>query len=235
MSNDKLGNRLASMPKANLTSEKKEKMLYAITQQKDKKQGKNSLKKTTGWIAPLGGVIMVAFLVLIIVIPNFKDSPQAFLAEEQLHDIQKLEKFSGMIQLPTYAPFTVGEVYYDELFVNGIDDIIEGNAEFIQPQITYYSSDGPEKLLTISMINTAHDHLYTKVGDGDYNEIVDFGNGLKAEYYTPSDEISHFSWIERDMFISLSVVSPESEPIPLEEVIKIAESFELYEVNSEDQ
>ncbi|WP_047985666.1 hypothetical protein [Ornithinibacillus californiensis] len=236
MNKDSLERKLESMPQAKLNHEKKDKLIQTIIHNDDTQKKRSNWNTVFRWLAPLGGTAVVALLVWILVVPNFDDAaPQASLvAEYQLADIQDLEKFSGMIKLPTYAPFNVGELHYQELFVNGIDDIIEGKVEFIQPQITYFSSDNPEQLFTILMFSTNHEHLYQPIGEGEYNEIVEFDDGLKAEYYTPSEEISHFSWIEDDMYITLTIVSTASDPIPLEEVIKIAKSFELYEVNSEN-
>ncbi|GGA89770.1 hypothetical protein [Ornithinibacillus halotolerans] len=237
MNKDSIERKLETMPQTKLSHEKKDKMLQTIIQQRESKQPQGK-KNWFGWLAPIGGTIVVAMLVWIIVIPNFDTTtPQAeYVAEEELASIQKLWKFSGMIQLPTYAPFTVGEVYYQELFVNGIDDILEAKAEFLLPQITYFSSDNPDnKLMTVYLTSTDHDHLYEDIGEGEYNEIVEFENGLQAEYYTPSNEVSHFSWIEEGYHITITTLSPEDNPISLEEIIKVAESFKLYEITDEEK
>nr|WP_243864160.1 DUF4367 domain-containing protein [Alkalibacillus almallahensis] len=70
----------------------------------------------------------------------------------------------------------------------------------------------------------------------DYDERVTLDNGIEAKYYeTPSDRPGQIiAWESDGLMIQLSIRSIE-DPVQRDEMIKIANSFERYEVGSADK
>ncbi|GGD08745.1 hypothetical protein [Pontibacillus salipaludis] len=172
-------------------------------------------------------VVAIVFLLLVRII-----SIEEFLAQTEIKELDELKKFDDRtILLPTYAPFTIHKVEYDELYkgevkVNENSEIVhvnEGNIDYLTPNLRYVSDGAPRRII---------DFYISKGLDRDlinYDEIHKFGNSLKG-YYRVFETKQFFIWEQDGVMVDM-VIKTEGDKslLSIEELIKIAESFEEWD------
>lgn len=161
-------------------------------------------------------------------------STQAFLAEKEIREMEELNRFDDRnILLPTYAPFKIHEVEYDELYSGrreikdseivyvDIDDL-----DYLTPIIRYHSNDEPNREMEL---------YFGKSLDMDniiYDEIIEFGDGLKG-FYRVYQTRQFFTWEQDGVFLDMAITTEDEEQLlSVEEIIKIAESFKKWDTGA---
>ncbi|MEH7236710.1 hypothetical protein [Bacillus sp. JJ1562] len=234
--NDHLENQLRSMPTANLGFEDK-KRIHGTLMNFEEHPIEKTWKNMKWTLSTIGGLAVVALLAFFIwTLPQNPFSHQAFLAEEQIAEIKELQKIERKIKLPTYAPFEVHEVEFMEQYL-GPQSIEDGELKQLEPDnpkfqvqnISYLSFDDPFKSIHLILADSTVESLDTKG-----YETIQLDNGITASYmYNGSAQM--LFWIDDGVNYHLNVfvenkdkTSLRKEPIPREEIIKIAESFRFY-------
>ncbi|WP_096203184.1 hypothetical protein [Bacillus sp. FJAT-45350] len=176
------------------------------------------MKKVKGFL--ILSVIGIGIALLV-----WNASTQTFLVEKEIREIEELSKFDDRnILLPTYAPFKIHEVDYEELYSGGraIKDneivyVDEDNLDYLTPKIHYHSNDKPNREMEV-FIGKSLDNII-------YDEIVEFGDGLKG-FYRVHQTRQFFVWEQGGVFIDMAVTTEdETQLLSVEEIVKIAESF----------
>ena len=161
-------------------------------------------------------------------------STQAFLAEKEIRKMEELNKFDDrIILLPTYAPFKIHEVEYDQLYSGkreikdskivyvNIDDL-----NYLTPIIRYYSNDNPNREMDLYIGKNLD------MNNIRYDEIIEFGDGLKG-FYRVYKTRQFFTWEQDCVFLYMGITTEdEAQLLSVEEIIKIAESFKKWNMGS---
>ncbi|MCC3356043.1 DUF4367 domain-containing protein [Bacillus sp. REN16] len=234
--NKHLENQLRSMPTAKLGFEDKNRIHDALMNFEEHPVQK-TLKNIKWPLHTIGSLVAVALLVFFIwTLPQNPISNQAFLGEEQIMQIKELQMIERKIKLPTYAPFVVHEVEFMEQYL-GPQSLEDGELKQLEPDnpkfhvqnISYLSFEEPFKSIHLILADSTVESVDTK----DY-ENVQLSNGSTA-YYMFNGNAQMLFWIEEGINYHLNVfvknkdnTSFREEPIPREEIIKIAESFRVY-------
>lgn len=184
--------------------------------------------------------IALIFFFIIPILTSCSQSPD-FLGKNQITMSDNLEDFTRTIKFPTYAPFEIDEaqVWLEE---GGPRNLLdggkatyreEGNPEYQEIVSQYISHESPGKAMILSQRNASHSSIEAY---STYNEkkLIEFGDGLNGLYYF-NGMVQMFVWEDEGELFDLTV-SVESEnneghinePLSMEEIIKIAESFETY-------
>ncbi|MFA9560490.1 hypothetical protein ACERII_24630 [Evansella sp. AB-rgal1] len=234
----KMEKKLYSLPKVKLDQGKKQRMLNKIINEGNETSAEKRWKSTKGFLLSVGGTSVTALLAFIIfILPILENNrTPAFLMEEDVRNMEELGKFDWTIMLPTYAPFDIHEVEYSE-FIGGeirLEDgeVVHVNAndlEHILGYIDYFSHDESERLFQVYLGNP-YKLQYEEIDR--YDEIIQFGDRLEGKYYETTGESSStqfFSWEEEGLLREFKVTAKENESLPIEEIIKIAESFMIFQ------
>ena len=161
-------------------------------------------------------------------------STQAFLAEKEIKKMEELNKFDDrIILLPTYAPFKIHEVEYDQLYSGRIEikdseivHVDKDNLDYLTPRIRYYSNDKPNRQMDL-YIGKNLDMKYIR-----YDEIIEFGDDLKG-FYRVYKTRQFFTWKQDGVSLDMGITTEDEEQLlSIEEIIKIAESFKKWNIGS---
>ncbi|WP_188205531.1 hypothetical protein [Alkalibacillus aidingensis] len=230
MNKDRLDQKLQSMPKVKLEEHKKRKMLQNILE-RDESEEQLGDSRIKGWFISVGGTLAVALLAMVIfVMPSGPFGGAAFLAEEELRGIEELEKFDHVLKFPTYAPFEIGEIEYDELYwgdrepKDGQVHYVQGDdPDYLTPGINYFSEEEPRYQLTVYL-----DDQHMQLSEKDDFEAVTLNGDIEARY-DQREFVQELLWQEGEVVFNIAIRSDEGDLLPKEEIIKIAESFEIFE------
>ena len=161
-------------------------------------------------------------------------STQAFLAEKEIRKMEELNKFDDRnILLPTYAPFKIHAVKYDQLY-SGRREIKDSEIVYVDiddlnyliPIIRYHSNDESNREMEVH-ISKSLDMKYII-----YDEIINFGEGLKG-FYRVYQTRQFFTWEQDGVLLNMGITTEDEEQLlSLEEIIKIAESFKKWNTGS---
>ncbi|MFS0821899.1 DUF4367 domain-containing protein [Bacillus sp. 1P02SD] len=232
---DYLENQLRSMPTATLGFENKRRIHDRLMSYEEHPVQK-TWKKMKWTVPTIGSLVVVALLAFFIwTLPQNPFSHQAFLAEEQIVEIKELQEIERKIKLPTYAPFEVYEVEFMEQYL-GPQSIEDGELKQLEPNnpkfhvqnISYLSFNKPFRSIHLILADSAVESVNTK----DY-ETIQLNNGITA-YYMFNGNTQMMYWTDQGVNYHLNLIaenkdkSIRKEPIPREEIIKIAESFRVY-------
>ncbi|MCD8510009.1 MAG: hypothetical protein LRY73_09180 [Bacillus sp. (in: Bacteria)] len=209
----------------------------------------NREQRTRIFAYPLS--IAAALLILIVgyflIEHEFQPGPSqlAFLAEDEINQIEELDKFKRDILLPTYAPFEIIGVEYDETYLGDIEIVdsqinqIQGDdPDFFTPAIIYYVEGPKERFLAdrFMSVSISLPNQMPMETIEHYDEEIQFGDGLVGKYIVrlaDPDSSSDFTiqeliWEQNGVIVDLFIRSEGREKLPKEEIIKIAESFRSY-------
>ncbi|THE10747.1 hypothetical protein E1I69_17535 [Bacillus timonensis] len=235
--NDHLENQLRSMPTATLGLENKRRIHDRLMNYEEHPVQKTW--KNMKWALPtIGSLVAVALLAFFIwTLPQNSFSHQAFLAEEHIVEIKELQEIERKIKLPTYAPFEIIEVEYFQQYLGPKDfGNGEGDPAPLEPvdpklyvhNISYLSNEEPFKGIHLILSDSTAEEVDTKG-----YEPVELKNGIIA-YYMFNGNAQMMYWTDEGVNYHLNLIaenkdkSIRKEPIPREEIIKIAESFRVY-------
>jgi hypothetical protein len=159
---------------------------------------------------------------------------EIFPGEKDIREIQELNKFDDRsILLPTYAPFKIHEVGYEEIYSgrrevqdNEIVYVDKDDLDYLRPKFHYYSNDEPNRELVLFIAKSLDMDVIK------YDEILEFGDGLKG-YYRVHQKTQFFTWEQDGVFLDMGVTTEDEEQVlSVEEIIKIAESFEKWKLDT---
>ncbi|RFB13504.1 hypothetical protein DZB84_16140 [Bacillus sp. HNG] len=234
--NDHLENQLRSMPTATLGFENKRRIHDRLMNYEEHPVQK-TWKKMKWALPTIGSLVVVAILAFFIsTLPQNPFSQQAFLAEEQIAEIQELQEIERKIKLPTYAPFDVHEVEFMEQYL-GPQSIEDGELKKLEPDnpkfhvqnISYLSFNKPFKSIHLILADSTVESVNTKG-----YETIQLNNGITA-FYMFNGNAQMLFWIDDGVNYTLNIfvenkekTSLRKEPFAKEEIIKIAESFRVY-------
>jgi len=180
------------------------------------------LKKAIGFSILLA--IGITFMIWI-------TSTQDILAEKEIGEMEELNKFDDRtILLPTYAPFKIHEVEYDELY-SGRREIKDNelvypdkdDPGFLTPILIYRSNDEPNREIELYISKDLD------TNNINYDEIIQFGDGLKG-FYRVYQTKQFFTWKQNGVFLDMAITTEaEKQLLSIEEIINIAESFKVWE------
>ncbi|MFT4416403.1 hypothetical protein ACLM5H_21290 [Fredinandcohnia humi] len=233
--NDELDRKLQAMPTAKLNPERKQ-VIHESLMNDEPMTNRKLWGKSRWFLSTVGGISVVSILALFIfTMPQNPFTSHSFLAAEELETIEELKEIERPILLPTYAPFEVNEFQFDQQYHgpkklenDKMIPIEQDNPKFYVQNFYYRTNESPIKMIHVAL----SDGSVTSMGD-EY-EKVEFDNGKIGEYNF-NGNTQTFHWIEDGILINLLVWVENKDktffregPIPLEEIIKIAESFEVY-------
>ncbi|PKR76787.1 hypothetical protein CEY16_13285 [Halalkalibacillus sediminis] len=161
-----------------------------------------------------------------------------FLAEDEMEEWEaELKDFDRNIKFPTYAPFDIdnGSLELDYLGpMEVVDDEIvplEDDNKYQTIITRYFGGESPRKAIEVEQ-HDASNLPIENINHYSEENLVEFGDGLEGAYYF-NGMTQILSWENEGTTYSIlvSVETEEehdSEPIPQEEILKIAASFEEY-------
>ncbi|MCA1054328.1 hypothetical protein LCM10_04955 [Rossellomorea aquimaris] len=180
------------------------------------------------------GIALVSVIGVGIALWVWHSSTQTFLAEKEIKEIEELNKFDDRtILLPTYAPFNVHDVEYEEIYSgkrevkdNEIVYVDKDNLDYLRPKILYHSNDEPTRELVLFIVKDLdQDHIK-------YDKIVKFGDDLEG-FYRVHQNTQFFTWDQDGVFLDMAITTEdEDQRLTVEEIVKIAESFEKWSLSS---
>lgn len=158
-----------------------------------------------------------------------RDDSPTFLAEAEIIKSEELVQF-GTVSLPTYAPFTVDEAYVDRFITGDFKLTSEGavyenqeNPEYWYFILGYRTSD---KLTGMRLVIPGGSIAFSDELFDDY-ETIEFGEGQEGKY-KDNGTTQFFAWKENGVVYELAFDMPNNATMPLEEIIKVVESFRPY-------
>lgn len=178
--------------------------------------------------------------ILILLIPLLTacfHSP-SIIGKKEISKSDELKKFKRTIKFPTYAPFEINDIgtrtEYSGPQKTTDGEIVpsEEDNPIFQIFITnYVSGEPPDKRIEVHQ-HDASIHSIKNLSHYNEEKLIEFGNDLKGLYMF-NGAVQHFAWEQEGSMFKIVIFvrseeKHEMEPIPLDEVIKMAESFETY-------
>ncbi|MEH7381038.1 hypothetical protein V7138_11215 [Bacillus sp. JJ1533] len=237
--NEHLENQLRSMPTANLSLQDK-KRIHDTLMSFEEHPVQRTWKKLKWALSTIGGLVAAALLAFFIwTVPQnpFTDQ-ETFLGAEQLKEIEELNDVERAIKLPTYAPFKIDKIEFFQQYL-GPKDFGNGEGEptplepvdpklYVQ-NISYLSNEEPFQGIHLIIADSNAEEVARKG-----YEPIELKDGITA-YYFNNGNAQMMYWSDNGVNYHLNVIvenkdktSFREEPIPIEEMIKIAESFRVY-------
>lgn len=234
---DKLERKLQSMPMASLDPQEKQRIHKKLLEIEEKPV-KNSRKQLKTVFSTVGGLtVILCFSIFVGFLQQNPSSNQAFIGEEQLAQIDELQEIERIIKLPTYAPFEIHEVKFSQTYhEQGPKSIENSKHKLLEPDnptyqvqnVVYESSENPYKSMLLVISDSSVGSVYT-----DGYKRIELDRGINA-YYDFNGNSQILYWREDGVDYRLNVFVQNkskpsfSDPIPIEEFIKVVESFKAY-------
>jgi hypothetical protein len=234
---DKLERKLQSMPMASLDPQEKQR-IHKNLLEIEEKPVKNSRKQLKSVYSTVSGLaVILCFSIFVVFLQQNPFYNQAFIGEKQLAQINELQGIERMIKLPTYAPFEIHEVKFSQTYhEQGPKSIEDGKHKLLEPDnptyqvqnIVYESSENPYKSMLLVIADSSVGSVYT-----DGYKRVELDSGINA-YYDFNGNSQLLYWREDGLDYRLNVFVQNknkpsfSDPLPIEEIIKVVESFKAY-------
>ncbi|MBU9713134.1 hypothetical protein [Evansella tamaricis] len=238
--------KLKSLPKPPLKSSSKSLIQQSLREFNEvyehQKSTSNSLIKRVGF-SLTGAIVIGLFLILLVSDGGENDfyQPHSFVAEAQLKNLKELDKFDRLIKFPTYLPFEVSDIHYEEQYLGPMD--------VMQDEVHYLYEDDPAHLAIRTFFLSLDESnkqvveveqwdvsVHSLLNKNHFREdsLIEMEDGKRGLYFS-NGAVQILSWEEDGVTFDI-IYSTDPEDwvdgrmveIPLEELIKIAESFETF-------
>lgn len=164
----------------------------------------------------------------------FSDSREdrEIAGEEEMREFTELETLERGIYLPTYVPFEIAEVTFGTYYVGPREvrgdtllNLHEEEEKYWSIELIYFSK---EDLGSGIRVVNADSSVILESEEIPYDEKIELAGG-KVGYYSASDYGDQFLvWTIDNGIYVVEPMHRNAEPMPKEEIIKIAESFREY-------
>ncbi|WP_026671663.1 hypothetical protein [Alkalihalobacterium bogoriense] len=227
MNND-LEKKLSSLPKPPLAEHSKQSIVETI-QIMDTNTERKPTGRRTRITLGITGFLSFAIFLFIVLPYSHQDNTVGFVHEEQLREWKELEKFERPIQFPTYMPYEVESIHYEEMDVGPLQRSEDDTTIIVYYVLKDYPGDvisvEQQPATTVQLENYSH-----------YKEekLIEMENDVHALYLF-NGAMQMLSWEDDGILFDLYYIGAREpgkreqvEEVPIEHLIQIAESFQPY-------